>query len=157
MAEESAYLGALHRAATYSISNGRLTLKGKSGFALLSFVVQQQSLAGTRWIVTGYNNGKQAVVSVMASTKLTANFGKDDIEGFAGCNHYGGKVAVTPPKIAITAVNSTNKECASPAGVMDQELGFLAALQKAATFQLQGATLELRTASNAIAVTMQRA
>ena len=37
----------------------------------------------------GYNNGKQAVVSVTPGTTLTANFGADGmLSGGAGCNDY---------------------------------------------------------------------
>ena len=37
-------------------------------------MAQDQSLAGTAWEVTGFNNGRQAVVSVLAGTSLTAIF-----------------------------------------------------------------------------------
>jgi heat shock protein HslJ len=104
-----------------------------------------------------YNNGKQAVVSVKSSTKLTAAFTKDHVDGFAGCNDYDATVATTPPKIEVGPVASTRKACSQPDGVMEQEAGYLAALQTAATYQLQGSMLELRTAGDAIAVTMQRA
>ena len=30
---------------------------------------------GTSWVVTGYHDGKQSVVSVLAGTTLTAEFG----------------------------------------------------------------------------------
>ena len=40
---------------------------------------------------------------------------------------------------------------------MTQEQQFLAALQSAATYTLQGSTLEFRTAGGAIAVTLHRA
>jgi heat shock protein HslJ len=157
MLQERAYLKALTSARTYSVKSGTLTLSSSRGIRLATFGVQSQSLAGTKWDVVAYNNGKQAVVSVDASTKLTAAFTKDHVSGFAGCNDYDATVTTAPPKITVGPVASTRKACSQPAGVMEQESAYLAALQSAATYSLQGSTLELRTAGDAIAVTLQRA
>ena len=157
MAQESVYLKALTSAKRYLVVKGRLTLLGSKSRTLALFKVQSQSLAGTKWVVTGYNNGKEAVVSVLNGTKLTASFTAADVEGSAGCNTYGGKATATPPKIKIGPLASTKKACSTPEGVMTQEQQFLAALESTATYKLQGATLELRTAGGAIAVTLHRA
>jgi heat shock protein HslJ len=157
MAQEGLYLAALGAAKTYSIAQGTLKLKGLGGLQLASFGVQSQALAGTHWRVIQYNNGKQAVTSVMADTKLTAEFGQNTVSGFAGCNDYNAPVKLDPPTIAIGPIASTRKACSSPEGVMDQEAAFLAALGSSATYSQQGRTLELRTAGGALAVVMQRA
>jgi heat shock protein HslJ len=158
MAQERRYLAALAATRTYSIARDTLKLRGESGLTLATFGVQSQSLAGTRWIVVDYNNGKQAVVSVLAGTKLTANFDSaGHVSGLAGCNDYNGPVKAAPPKISIGPLASTRKYCASPAGVMEQESAYLAALASAATYSMQGATLELRTAGGAIAASFSRA
>jgi heat shock protein HslJ len=157
MATERAYLAALTAARTYSVEHGTLTLMGKRSRTLATFTVQSESLVDTHWNVIAYNNGKQAVVSVNASTKLTATFTKVNITGFAGCNDYNASYTATPPKISFGPVASTRKACGTPAGVMEQESAFLAALAAAATYSMQGTTLEFHTADNAIAVTMQRA
>ena len=157
MTQESAYLKALTSATHYLVLRGRLSLLGVKSRTLARFSVQSQSLAGTKWVVTGYNNSKEAVVSVITGTKLTANFTATDVEGSAGCNTYGGKAAATAPNIKIGPLASTKKECSTPQGVMTQETQFLVALQTAATYTLQGSTLEFRTAAGAIAVTLKRA
>ena len=158
MAQERLYLAALTASKTYSIAGGVLKLKGKTGVTLATFAVQSQSLAGTHWVVVDYNNGKQAVVSVLAGTKLTANFDTaGHIAGFAGCNDYNGPVNATPAKISIGPLASTRKFCSTPTGVMDQESAYLAALASAATYSIQGTTLELRTAGGAIAASFSRA
>jgi heat shock protein HslJ len=157
MLTERAFLAALTSARAYSVKNDTLTLMGRRNLKLATFNVQSQSLAGTTWTITGYNNGKQAVVSVTAATKLTAAFDKSNVSGSAGCNNYNGTYATTPPRISFGPLASTRKYCSTPSGVMDQEAAYLAALATAATYQLQGSTLELRTAGGAIAVTMQRA
>ena len=157
MVQERLYLAALTAARTYSIAGGTLQLRGKSGLTLATFAVQSQSLAGTRWIVVDYNNGKQAVVSVLIGTKLTANFDTaGHVTGFAGCNNYNGAVKATPPKISIGPLAGTKKFCNEPAGVMEQESAYLAALASAATYSIQGTTLEFRTASGAIAASLVR-
>ena len=157
MAMERLYLGALTAARTYSVAGGILKLRGRSGLLLATFRVQPKSLAMTRWIVVDYNNGAQAVVSVLAGTKLTANFdAAGHISGFAGCNDYNGPVKTTPPKISIGPLASTKKSCGSPTGVMEQESAYLAALASATTYSVQGATLELRSAGGAIAASFSR-
>ena len=157
MTQESAYLRALTSATKYLVLKGRLSLIGRKSRTLLRFTVQSQSLAGTKWAVTGYNNGKEAVVSVLNGTKLTANFTATDVDGSAGCNTYSGKATAAPPNIEIGPLASTKKACSTPEGVMTQEQQFLAALESAATYKIQGTTLELRTASGALAVTLHRA
>jgi heat shock protein HslJ len=155
---ERVYLKALASARRYSVSGSKLTLLTRLGIPLATFGVQSQSLAGTRWTVLSYNNGKQAVVSVMAGTKLTANFdAKGHLSGFGGCNDYNAPVKATPPNVAIGPVASTRKACSDPAGVMDQEAAYLAALATAATYRIQGSKLELRTAGDAIAADLARA
>jgi heat shock protein HslJ len=95
-------------------------------------------------------------VSVLTGTTLTASFGKDNVSGSAGCNDYNASTTTTPPKISFGPIASTRMACSQPAGVMEQESAYLAALQSAATYKLTGSTLEFRTAGGSIAVSMQR-
>ena len=46
--------------------------------------------------------------------------------------------------------------CEGPAGIIEQEQAFLAALATTATYHVQGNMLELRTADDALAMMMQR-
>ena len=129
-----------------------LTLAGADGKTLASYKAQSQDLAGTNWEVVGYNNGKQAVTSVLLNTTITASFGKDgNLTGNAGCNDYNGPYKVDGNKVTIGPLASTMKFCNDPAGVMDQESQYLAALQSAATYLMEGNVLELRTADGALA------
>ena len=41
-----------------------------------TFVTDSQSLAGTSWDVVNYNNGRQAVVGLLADTEISADFGE---------------------------------------------------------------------------------
>lgn len=152
MVQETAYLKALGESKTYAVSKDQLTLTGAGGNALLTYQSQSQDLAGTNWDVIGYNNGKQAVTSVMAGTTLTASFGKDGtLSGSGGCNDYNASYTVTGDQITIGPVAATMKACSDPTGVMDQEAQYLGALESAATYQIEGTVLELRTKDGALA------
>ncbi|MFL5733417.1 MAG: META domain-containing protein, partial [Chloroflexia bacterium] len=150
---------ALGQAATYKIDRQQLTLSGAAGKELAVFAAQSGDLVGTDWTVTGYNNGKQAVVSVMSGTKITASFGKASIlSGSGGCNDYSGTYTVSGKNgIKIGPVSATQKACAAPQGVMEQESAYLAALGSAATYRIDGNQMEMRTADDAIAVTFVKA
>ena len=155
--QEAAFLKALVSARSYSVSSESLTLKSARGRVVARYKAQSQALAGTSWNVLAFNNGKEAVVSVLAETKLTAAFGKDgQMTGFAGCNDYNGPYKGTAPKISIGPVASTRKHCAEPAGVMAQESQYLAALATVATYRVEGTKLELRTADGALAAELRR-
>jgi heat shock protein HslJ len=156
MKQATAYQQALGQAATYKAAAQQLSLSDASGKELAMFTAQNTGLAGTAWIATGYNNGKQAVVSVAAGTEITANFGADGkLSGNASCNDYTASYQTDGNKIAIGPAASTQKACEQ--AVMDQEQQYLAALSTAATYRVDGNTLELRTADGALAATFQRA
>ena len=152
MDQESAYLTALADAKTYTVQGDNLTLSGADGKTLVSYKAQSQDLAGTNWEVVGYNNGKEAVVSVLLNTSITASFGKDGtLSGNAGCNEYSGQYTVTGNQIKIGPLTSTMKACNDPAGVMEQESQYLTAIESAATYLVEGNVLELRTQDGALA------
>ena len=153
MDQETAYLEALGETRLFTASQDRLTFKDAGGNDLLVFNAQTQDLADTSWEVTSYNNGQQAVTSVLAGTTITAEFGKDGtLSGNSSCNDYSGPYKATGNQIEIGPLGSTRKACADPAGVMDQEAQYLAALETVAIFKIEGKVLELRSADGALAV-----
>ncbi len=155
--QETAFLKALSRARSFGVSGGTLTLRSADGRGLATFKAQTQALPGTSWDVLAYNNGKQAVVTVLAETKLTAMFGKSgSLTGFAGCNDYNASYTAAAPRISIGPVASTRKHCEQPTGVSEQEASYLAALETAATYRVEGSRLELRTTDGALAVELHR-
>jgi heat shock protein HslJ len=159
MQQGSAYLEALGKVASYQKQGDKLNLAGADGAALATFSAQSTDLGGTSWDVISYNNGAQAVVSVMAGTQLTADFGPDgELTGFAGCNDYNSSYVTSGrDKIGFGPVASTRKFCGEPEGVMDQETQYLAALATAATYRIDGDKLEFRTADGAIAASFAKA
>jgi len=133
----------------------QLRLLGADGRVRATLVPQSRSLAG-RWQVTAYNNGRQAVVSPLLGTNLDLSFlGDDRIGGNSGCNRYSATVQVDGSKVAITAPLSTRRVCVAPAGVMEQEQQFLAALTSVATLRQEGPRLELRRADGALALILR--
>jgi heat shock protein HslJ len=130
------------------------------GNEVATFAAASQELSGTSWIVTNYNNGREAVVGVITGTEITASFAEDgQVSGTAGCNSYFASYEADPAAGTITIgdVGSTMMACAEPEGIMEQEQEYLAALATAATYRIQGNTLEMRTADDALAVIMQLA
>ncbi len=157
MDQESAYLATLGEVKTFAIQGDQLTLSGEDGAALAVFQAQSQELSGSSWEATLFNNGKQAAVSLLEGTTLTAEFGTDgNISGSAGCNNFSGPYTIDGNKITIGPLASTMMACEGPAEIMDQEAQYLAALQSAATYQIEGNVLELRTADDAIAAFFNR-
>src|SRR5438105_3558518 len=97
-------------ARSLALALAALVVLGGSGAAHPTFRAQSHDLAGTAWNVTGYNNGKQAVVSVVTGTHLTAVFDpKGHVSGSAGCNSYTGPVKLSAPSITIGPLSATRK------------------------------------------------
>ncbi len=112
-------------------------------------------LTGAAWLVTGYNNGKQAVVSPLVGSEITAAFSSaGKLTGSAGCNQYTADYEIKGSSIQVGPPATTRKMCAEPAGVMDQEAQYLAALQTASSYHLEGDRLDMRTSDGALAVSL---
>ncbi|MGB5728247.1 MAG: META domain-containing protein [Thiogranum sp.] len=157
MRRASAYAETLMRAASFAIDANRLSLRDSTEKEVAAFETARRGLAGTSWQVIAYNNGRQAVVSVITGTRITARFANDArVTGSAGCNQYFAEYLAADESITIGPPGATRRFCAEPDGVMDQEARYLEALRSAATFRLEGERLTLRTADGALAVTLVR-
>jgi heat shock protein HslJ/uncharacterized protein YraI len=133
MNQAAAYMDALANVTTFTAIGNQLILIGGNE-ALATFVVVSQDLSDTMWEVTAYNNGREAVVGLLDGTQITAQFGVDSlVSGNAGCNDYFAGFSVSGDAISIETPATTFRFCDSPAGVMEQEAEYLAALESAAT------------------------
>lgn len=150
---ERAFFDALQRATSYSVDGDTLELADAGGATLLTFTAEAPpSLSGSVWRATGYNNGREAVVSLAKGSEITALFSDaDSVSGSSGINTYSGSYSADESRIEIGELATTQK--AGPDDLMQQETEYLAALRSAATWSIRGDTLELRTADDAIAVT----
>ncbi|QLQ05518.1 MAG: META domain-containing protein [Anaerolineae bacterium] len=153
MAVEQAFLAALEKTASYEIHDAQLVLLAADGQTLLTFTVQEVvPLEGTEWAALSVNNGKNAVVSIVNGTEITAMFDGQKVGGTAGCNRYSAGYTTDGDKITIELPLSTMMMCAEPEGVMEQEGAYLAALSQAATYAVRDGQLELRDAGGALLV-----
>jgi heat shock protein HslJ len=151
MVLEQAFLDALGKTASYEISEGQLMLLDSAGQTLLTFSAQAMTgIEGTGWTALSVNNGREAVVSVVNGTEITATFDGQKVGGTAGCNRYSAGYTVDGNKITIELPLSTMMMCAEPEGIMEQEQAYLAALPQAATYEIRDGRLELRDANGAL-------
>jgi heat shock protein HslJ len=143
--QERQYLAALERAATAKIVRGQLQIADADGKTVLTFVPSEpMSLTGTTWILLFHFNGKDGFVSTLLDTEVTATFGEDgSLTGSAGCNDYTASYEIDGEEISIGPIAATLQMCAEPEGIMEQEGAYLAALESAATYRIEGDTLEL--------------
>ena len=155
MAQESAYITDLAASASYLITGDQLQIAGADGKTLLTYAVLKPiSLTGTTWQLTMYNNGKEALVSTLAGTEITALFGEDgSLSGSAGCNKYNATYTVADRAMTVSAPATTRMMCAEPAGVMEQESAYLAALPMAASYAIVGGELEITDANGTMLLT----
>ncbi len=83
---------ALHRAFSGSfkplLEGDRLTLVAADGQPALSFqAAPKATLEGLSTTVSGFNNGRQAVVSPKSDTTIKISFENGIVRGYAGCNY----------------------------------------------------------------------
>lgn len=151
MQQEQEYLAALPTAATYSIQDDVLELRTADGALVANYKASKPiALSGSAWDVISYNNGNQAVVSVIIGSNITAVFQEDGmLVGNAGCNNYSASYEFDGDTINIGPAATTRMACSEPEGIMEQEAQYLAALETAATYRIDGESMEMRTADGA--------
>jgi heat shock protein HslJ len=150
---EQAYLANLAKAATFTATKDALTMFDAAGKSILVYAAAAANPLEGSWDVTGYNNGKQAVVSPVTGSTLTAIFTADQVSGSAGCNTFSGSYTLDGTTLKIGPLASTMKACADQA-VNDQEQQFLAALQASTTYSQSGNSLTLKAAGGENQVTL---
>jgi heat shock protein HslJ len=96
----------------------------------------------TRWLAVSIGTA-----TLLPGTTIDAEFGDGRVAGIAGCNRYTAECTIDGTAIAVGPVASTRMFCAEPAGMMEQESAFLAALEHAATAEEHGDRLTLRDAA----------
>ncbi len=158
MEQETAFFTALGEAYTFTMSEDALTLISKKGAELAKFAADNQDLEDTEWTLVAYNNGKEAVVSVLDGSETNFAFAADGtLSGTAGCNRMNGSFTTEDGTIEFGEIATTRMACPKPEGVMDQEFAVIEALGSAATYRVEGDSLEMRTDQDAIALQFRRA
>lgn len=112
-------------------------------------------LAGTRWAMLTYANRDGESTDALPGREVTAEFGPDGrVTGNAGCNNYFAGYTVDGNNLTISQAGSTMMAC-EPPEVMEQEAAFLAALESAATFSVDGDTMAIANADGVTVLTFQ--
>lgn len=115
-----------------------------------------ETLGGTNWEVSAYNNGRGGVTTLVAATRMSIAFSEDGtVSGSSGCNTFSGIYTADDSLIALGPTASTQKMCAAD-GVMEQEEQFLAALAASSIYEIRGRRLQLRNADGALQVDLSR-
>lgn len=153
MAQEQTILAHWPNVARYAVVNGRLQLMNRRGDVLMTFERElPRPLVGTLWEATSYNNGRGGVTTLVANTRITAEFTESGrVTGSSGCNTYRAGFATQADTLNFTPPESTEMACETPAGVMDQESAFLVAMQTVSTYRIENDVMEWRTRSGALA------
>lgn len=151
MKVEEEYLKLLASCVSYEVDGDTLTLVTDEGQTLLYVTAKEVVLPGTSWKVTSYNNGKDAVTTLVEGSVLTLEFGEDGTaSGDAGVNAYNGPYTVDGSAIAIGPL-ATTKMAGEP-GLMEQEQAFIKALESSTQWKVIRGTLELRDADGSAMV-----
>ncbi|MBA3469117.1 MAG: META domain-containing protein [Herpetosiphonaceae bacterium] len=84
----------------------------------------------------------------LGTTPLTLSVAENGMaSGNGGCNQFSSTITLTESTIAFTPIIATRRACADPS-LNNQEAAYLAALESARSFQIDGATLRLLDAQN---------
>jgi heat shock protein HslJ len=147
MAVETAFKEAFSGTLYFRVAEGRLALASTSdGTPKLVFdAAPQPRLEGVTWEVTGFNNGRQAVVSPLVGTTLTVSFQDGAIVGNAGCNRFRATYTRDGNRLSVGSPAATRTMCDGK-GVMEQEREFLAAIQSATLCAIERDMLDLHRA-----------
>lgn len=155
--QEDAFLAALEKATRFTTDEDTLTLTDDGGAALLVFSPQSDDLSGGTWSVTGYNNGDEAVVSLLSGTVAEVRFSEDGtISGSGGCNRFTGRFTAEDATLTVEPLGMTRMACPTPEGVMEQEAALVAALESSTGYAVEGDALRLTGTEGATTVTLAR-
>jgi heat shock protein HslJ len=147
MVGESAFLAALSGTHDAVVDAGRLTLVavGADAPPMVFEAAPAPGLDGVNWEVTGFNNGRQAVVGPLDGTTLQLAFDEQAIFGHAGCNRFRALYALDGNTIRVEPPAATRMFCDGE-GVMEQEAQFLAALASATAWSIERGMLDMHRA-----------
>lgn len=135
MAAEQAYLDALGKVRTADVTEGdRLVLSG--GDVRLAFAAYDAGDHMTgEWEVVNLRMG-DAVTGPVEGTTPTVTFEEGGVIVTTGCNNLSAGWSLDGSKITFEPPMQTNMACDEPAGVMDQEAALGAALDDAASVEV---------------------
>jgi heat shock protein HslJ len=145
MLVETRFLKSFAGALNVAVAGNTLVLTPANGGKPLLFErAAPPALEGVLWEVTGYNNGRQAVVSPRTGSRLTLTFRDGEVSGSSGCNRFHGQFTVEGNALKIRPLATTRMACEDE--VMAQEQAFLRALESATTWAIVRGMLDVHRA-----------
>jgi heat shock protein HslJ len=156
MSIENRFLQSFSGALRLAVVGDELTLTPEGGGDALRFErAAPPRLEGVKWEVTGYNNGRQAVVGPKLGTRITLMFSDGMVSGSSGCNRFHGSFKADGNALTIQGLATTRMAC--EADVMAQEQEFLRALQSATTWTIVRGMLDVHRADGERVLTASEA
>ena len=73
--------------------------------------------------------------AIIPGSQITAFFSDTEVSGFAGCNDYSAALTTVDDYFTVGPIATTQKLCSEPAGIMEQESAYLAALGGTSGYQ----------------------
>ena len=153
----AAYAAALDRTASYDVDDETLTLLDDDGAEVARFRANAgPPITGLTWRAFGYRDGpaddKQAVVSPLDGSAITAEFGADGtMLGSSGCYTYTADYEVSGNAFSITALVSTERACEP--SLMGQERSYLDALGSVERWKFSGPAFQLLNETGTVQAT----
>ena len=151
---ESRFRAAFAGTLRYELTDSGLRLTAASGEVLTFEPEPEPKLAGSSWEVTGFNNNRQAVVSPDSGSRISLTFDESMVSGNAGCNTYSASYLAQGNSIEFGPAATTRRACAEE--LMAQEQTFLAALESAVKWRIEGNTLDMHRADEERAIHANR-
>ena len=147
MAVEDAFKKAFAGTLRFTVADGRLSLTAGSDAepTLVFAAAPPPRIEGVAWEVSGFNNGRHAVVSPLVGTTLTLSFNDGTVAGRAGCNTFRASYRREDNHLTIGPAAASRKRC-NGKGVMQQEGEFLAALASTTMWAIDRDMLDLHRA-----------
>jgi len=141
---ESQFLAHLTNVVIFFIEGGNLYLDLQVDSGTMRFTPQGASLpdpdapageaSGSTFYLVSF--GPQGTEQpVLSGSQITASFAGNQVTGNAGCNNYSGTLTPQNDYFAVGPLVTTRKLCNNPAGVMEQEQAYLAALEGTSGYQ----------------------
>lgn len=138
------YTDALWNVTEYAIEDGKLVMYTVENQRLLTMVpLESVPFEGTTWDLKFTSPQLKYWVPILAGTSITAQFDGSQLTGNAGCNDYAATYTRQENKLTLSELSVTEKSCAEPEGVMDQESEYLSVLQTVGMVNVFPRSLEL--------------
>ena len=144
--QDATYSNSLWDVSTYKLSDGKLLLYDYDGQLLLTMVpIEPLPFEETLWDLKFLSPELSVWQPLLAGTAITAKFDGEQVTGNAGCNEYSAPYSLSEETIAIGELTVTDKTCADPEGVMDQESMYLSMLPTATVLGDTARSVEMTT------------